>query len=376
MNKIRLYLLLALPFVSCKSAEIKLGKELLPLEQTKTIVTLDEYIEEIGYIRPDTTRFLYSKKILTRKNGDLITGDRDGNLIMLHANGQFKRVLARYGKGYQEYINLTDMALSKNTDYLLVLDMMKIRVYGIEDSLYYKEINLSSVIAVDEIAPADDGNLFLYAAYSSNSNSKTDDYLVTKIDQNGDVIDQFMKRDDHTFSLDNITQSYGNTYYLRPQNANHIFYKFDTTLTPMYQINFGDRNIPYQYKYKSKDNDIGEFMNSDYYKLPIYLYETENLLYFSAAGPQAEKCNYLYFKDKLEGINWTDSNDEPVISLIASDASYLYFMYNGIYSSYFDAENPMNNSPLYRYISDVFIHEWKLSINDDVIVKIKFKEKS
>ena len=37
MNKIRLYLLLALPFVSCKSAEIKLGKELLPLEQTKTI---------------------------------------------------------------------------------------------------------------------------------------------------------------------------------------------------------------------------------------------------------------------------------------------------------------------------------------------------
>ena len=85
---------------------------------------------------------------------------------------------------------------------------------------------------------------------------------------------------------------------------------------------------------------------------------------------------YLYFKDKLEGINWTDSNDEPVISLIASDASYLYFMYNGIYSSYFDAENPMNNSPLYRYISDVFIHEWKLSINDDVIVKIKFKEKS
>ena len=86
----------------------------------------------------------------------------------------------------------------------------------------------------------------------------------------------------------------------------------------------------YQYKYKSKDNDIGEFMNSDYYKLPIYLYETENLLYFSAAGPQAEKCNYLYFKDKLEGINWTDSNDEPVISLIASDASYLYFMYNGI----------------------------------------------
>ena len=67
MNKIRLYLLLALPFVSCKSAEIKLGKELLPLEQTKTIVTLDEYIEEIGYIRPDTTRFLYSKKILTRK---------------------------------------------------------------------------------------------------------------------------------------------------------------------------------------------------------------------------------------------------------------------------------------------------------------------
>ena len=79
MNKIRLYLLLALPFVSCKSAEIKLGKELLPLEQTKTIVTLDEYIEEIGYIRPDTTRFLYSKKILTRKNGDLITGDRDGN---------------------------------------------------------------------------------------------------------------------------------------------------------------------------------------------------------------------------------------------------------------------------------------------------------
>ena len=376
MNKIRLYLLLALPFVSCKSAEIKLGKELLPLEQTKTIVTLDEYIEEIGYIRPDTTRFLYSKKILTRKNGDLITGDRDGNLIMLHANGQFKRVLARYGIGHQEYINLTDMALSKNTDYLLVLDMMKIRVYGIEDSLYYKEINLSSVIAVDEIAPADDGNLFLYAAYSSNSNSKTDDYLVTKIDQNGDVIDQFMKRDDHTFSLDNITQSYGNTYYLRPQNANHIFYKFDTTLTPMYQINFGDRNIPYQYKYKSKDNDIGEFMNSDYYKLPIYLYETENLLYFSAAGPQAEKCNYLYFKDKLEGINWTDSNDEPVISLIASDASYLYFMYNGIYSSYFDAENPMNNSPLYRYISDVFIHEWKLSINDDVIVKIKFKEKS
>ena len=161
MNKIRLYLLLALPFVSCKSAEIKLGKELLPLEQTKTIVTLDEYIEEIGYIRPDTTRFLYSKKILTRKNGDLITGDRDGNLIMLYANGQFKRVLARYGKGHQEYSSLTDMALSKNTDYLLVLDMMKIRVYGIEDSLYYKEINLSSVIAADEIAPADDGNLFL-----------------------------------------------------------------------------------------------------------------------------------------------------------------------------------------------------------------------
>lgn len=380
MKKIILFAFVLLFTIQCKNETIKdnEGKELFPMEQTKLIESIDDYIQEIEYINPDTSWFLYPGKMLLGKNGDFITSSKNGDIISMDSIGRFKRIIARRGKGNREYINQVDLALSKNEDHLLILDATKIKVYGINDSTYYNEINLPARAVVDAIAPSDDNNIFLYSAYSSRSNDN-DEYLVLKINEKGDVIEQLLKRDDHTFTIDNITQSYGNVYYLRPQNANHVFYKFSKDLIPAYKINFGNKNIPYQYNNynpKTNDNDMGMFMKSPYYKLPISLYETKDILWFSAAGPDnAEKNNFIYFKNKTAGINWRESNKEPLIPLISSDENYIYFMYNGINTSSYNKDNTNENSPLFRYISNIFINKWNLTIDDDVIVKIKFKEK-
>lgn len=373
MKRLLFLPLILLLFIQCKKEEVKLGIEIHPLEQTQTITSIDDYVESIEYIIPDAVHYGCKNCITMCSNGDMITFGKSNEIILLNSAGEFKRVIAYNGKGNREFISATSMVLSSGEEYLYVLDDRKIRLFGMEDSTYYSEIELPQNACVDAIAPSEDDHIFLYSAFfGQNPSDNEEQYLVSKIDKTGAVVEKYIKKDDFTFSIFNITQSYGNKYILRPQNADHIFYRFDNTLTPTYRINFGAKNIPHQYCYSQSGSDMETYMTSDYYKMPIYLYETSDVLSFSAAAIGAKQHNFIYLKDKMTGINWFNSFDEPEVPIVSSDENYLYFTFSGINIDSYNQANPQINSPLFRYISNKFLNEWKLTTDDDVIVKIKF----
>ena len=71
-------------------------------------------------------------------------------------------------------------------------------------------------------------------------------------------------------------------------------------IKPYVKIDFKDKSIPTYYIFDSqKQVNTDKYMFSDHYKVPIYLHETKEILYFSFCGPRALE-NYCLFSFKKQ----------------------------------------------------------------------------
>lgn len=193
--------------------------------------------------------------------------------------------------------------------------------------------------------------------------------MLYLIDNAGRSISEEIPREDCTFSIGNITQSYGNTYYLRPQNNKHIFYQLTPDgVVPKYRIDFKEKTIPDRYYFESAKEDIYAYMTSPFFKLPIYLHETATQLVFNAAGTDAVEHNFLYDKEHNKGIRWQTTKGDPTIRISASDKTSFYIFLPG-----FTPGSNEQPGPLVAYIQNQ-LKQSATNANDLFIIKLKFKD--
>lgn len=352
-----------------------------PLNDAIEIKDLESYTKEVKFIEIEQSeKSLLSDigNIVIGKDGKLFISSRNAALIALNEDGTLYQTVASKGRGPGEYGNIYDLCISSDGDELMVLDAKKVICYNIKEPSRYRYIKFPTENPIDAIAPASDGGVYIFSASPSNPSDNTNENvnMLSRVDKDGNLLEEYITKDDFTLSIENITQVSDNRYYLRPQNNKHIVYELKPDgIVPTYKIDFQEQTIPDRYYYNVAGEDIRTYMTSSYYKLPMYYQETDNCLFFKAPNRDSE-MNCLYSTDNGKGVKWFSSRADPYINIIASDDEYLY---TTIYSHDIDKYNEQNpdlHSPIFKLIAKEFIKQNIKNDNENpIIVKLKFNLK-
>lgn len=368
---------------SCKSPKAKEQMTLLsfhPHEQTVLIEDFNQYIDSIQTIPLETTDesfITHIQKILLTQDRQIIVLNSTG-ILLFDSNGNFLFRIGKVGRAPGEYQNIYDICLDGN--FLLAIDHNNnVLKYSIENGQFIQQITplfREKYPTCMGITPATDGGFFLFCCNPFNdSDFETDFYCLNQFDKKGNHLGRFLLREDYVVVTEVITQSYDNSYLIRPQTDNICYRVKDGKVHPFMKIDFKEKGIPRRYVQVEAEGgyDIQKFLYAPYYKLPIYFHETQSQLYFTCAGPEdANNIFYLMNKKTLTGISWkVDGSSNPNLVLgDASDENYFYFVYHD-YNKYDISNLPEDMDPLKKYL----ISRKNIMIEEDanpLIVKIKF----
>lgn len=347
-----------------------------PLEETKIVENLEGYVKDVEFLELQDFTASSIGKILHLIGGDFIIS-HDNELSYFDKNGLFQSNILNRGRSNSEYISINDIALTEDKSHLIVLDDAKLLFVNLSNFKDVVTLKLPLKYPVDAIAPASSNDVYLYSwmPVVNNSSAKGNQYLVAKINVNGEVLGRYIEKTDLTFSINNISCSADNIYYLRPQDSNHIFYKLDKNgVTPICKVDFQSKNIPARYYYNQTDENMMEYITSPYFKFPTNLLVASDMFSFKASDESSE-WNYLYSTRKKSGISWKSSRKDPNINFITSDTKgYFYTVVDAAFLKIYDKNLQNEYSPLYNLIIKQFSNEkYDLaSENSSYIVKIKF----
>ncbi len=356
---------------------------LQPLTQCETVTDLTPYIDTVGIVRLEAipeSMLGETSKLLLRPDGALIFLTHSG-ILAFDSHGKHLFRAGRVGHGPGEYIKLNDICLTTDGTHILALSAFNdILKYKADDGTYVETLTLTPRLdySCDGIAPGPDGGFYLYAGNGAD----VDDFdtpfdCLKQYDATGQLLEASLPRKELGLQVAAITQSAGNRYILRPQEGDRVAYRTDTAgrFVPWIEIDFEEQTMPSGFV-KALDGPawmhLQEFLRADYYKLPIYLEETSDAFYFSAAGPEAQTHEFLYLRPSGQAIRWTqpvESGSTPFI-ILCSDDEWFYGLYDD--PTAYDETSQATLSPLKRHLARQVGSGWTDAENPP-LVKIRFK---
>lgn len=383
------YVILALlmSLLSCSkiSKQLKTGViEFCPLENTQMVLDFTNYIDSVEIIPlevSDMSYIAYIQKILIAESGKIVILNSTG-IMVFDSKGNFLFPVGRIGRGPGEYLQLYDICLDLSGREIMAVDCNNDVIhYSLLDGRFLRKTTPQFPEKYPNcigIAPSNDEGFFLFGCNPfKKEDFKNTFYCLNQFDKIGRHIKSYLPRKDYVLPIDIITQGINNSYLVRPQEGDNICYSLDSgNVKATYQLNFKDKYIPPHYIPVTTEHkfDIKRFMNNSYYKLPIYLHETEKDFYFSAGGPGANDHFFVFDKKNLKGLHWVhDKNDKtPLLLIKASDSQFYYAVFND-YNEYTMKAFPENMEPLKKFL----IQNKKIILNSQesmnpLIIKIKF----
>lgn len=326
---------------------------------------ISDYIKEIVFIPiNDSLPFGVVSKALLTQRGDLLLLDATGQVLLFEENCSKVRQPVMKGRASNEYVSASDIAIRGDT--LIILDNQTIHYFPVYNRGKHKSFILDLKSPGDAIAPFGKSGVYVFSSFAPkfHDNRKTGDPLLFAIDDTGRIVEEFIDREDCTFSLFNITQSSGNKYFLRPQNNENIFYCLgEDGIYPSLKIDFGQKNIPARFFYNKASEDISVYMSSDYYKIPLDLYQTENHVYFRCAGRGGDDVSFVFDRNTHKGFRWTTSPNDGDIRFLASDDSSFFMIFNCM------VDNEKNHGPMFKAISS-FAEQLHIESSKTYLLKI------
>lgn len=386
MKKLIVLVLIACFMFSCKSRDRYTRSDIpayFPLKQSELVTDFNQYVDSVEVIPlevSDSSYISYIKKVLIAPAGQIVILNSTG-ILVFDPRGQFLFSMGQNGRGPGEYLQLYDICLNDNSTEVLAIDCdNSVSRYALSDGHFIEKIipkfpqRYPNCIG---IAPASDGGFFLFACNPfDKADFKTKFYCLNLFDKKGKHIQSFLPRKKYAIPIDVITQSYDNTYLIRPQEGDNVCYRLKgNDLQAIFQFDFEDEYVPSRFLTITPQVpfDIQRFVNTPYYKLPLYLHETTTQMYFSCGGPEANDHFFIFDKNTFKSIHWIHDKNDPTALLLmkASDKNFFY----GVFSDYnnYDMESiPKDMEPLKKFL----IEKKGINLNGDSmnpsIVKIKF----
>ena len=387
MKSIALVSLCFFVFLCCNHSErqkMVAEQEFYPLEQTTLVDDVAPFIDSVEIIQLEAKEGAFITlidKILLTPDKQLIILNSTG-IMAFDANGSFRQRIGKIGRAPGEYQKIYDMCLDETGKYLLAVDNNnQVLQYAVDDGRFIKKIVPqlpSDYPPVMGIAPASLNGFFLFGCNPyDESNFEDDFYCLHQFDSTGGHTEHFLLRKDYVLTPTLITQSYKNTYLIRPQTWDNIGYRIQNgQISPAMKIDFKDKTMPCNYVkiQPTIGFDLQKYLFAPYFKLPIYFQETEEHLYFCAAAPKnADNVFFIQNRNKSTGIRWeVEGESNPNLLLgKASDENYFYYVFHD-YNEYDEMNIPAKMDPLKKYL---IVHKQVKLLGEDsnpMIIKIKF----
>lgn len=358
-----------------QSKPVSVEQEIItPLSAGNAVNDLLPYIDSVEVVPLETTgKALIGLvgKILLLPNGNVLIKST-ASMFMFSPEGKFLFQIGKNGRGPEEYLTIDDVWLSQDARELWILGGCEIVKYSTETGQFIRKTTLELpeiCNGFDAIASGPGHSAFLYYCPQMDENNFSEDfYCLYRYDEQGRILQKFLPRKDYGLNIALITQTSDNRYILRPQDSDNIcYYLSDSLPVPRVKIDFGKETIKNRYS-----SDLQTYLRSDYYKMPVYIYDTRDYFYFSYCGPEATDCYCIHSFKNNKTITWERKGDDAdgMFMIGGADKDFFY----GIYNDYRDWDEILLNRQ--DLLKRAIIQKTHLRIPEDsnpLLVKVKFK---
>lgn len=358
-----------------QSKPVSIEQEIItPLSAGNAVDDLLPYIDSVEVVPLETTgKALIGLvgKILLLPNGNVLIKST-ASMFMFSPEGKFLFQIGKNGRGPEEYLTIDDVCLSQDARELWILGGCEIVKYSTETGRFIRKTTLELpeiCNGFDAIASGPGHSAFLYYCPQMDENNFSEDfYCLYRYDEQGRILQKFLPRKDYGLNIALITQASDNRYILRPQDSDNIcYYLSDSLPVPRVKIDFGKETIKNRYS-----SDLQTYLRSDYYKMPVYIYDTRDYFYFSYCGPEATDCYCIHSFKNNKTITWERKGDDAdgMFMIGGADKDFFY----GIYNDYRDWDEILLNRQ--DLLKRAIIQKTHLRIPEDsnpLLVKVKFK---
>ena len=358
-----------------QSKPVSVEQEIItPLSAGNAVNDLLPYIDSVEVVPLETTgKALIGLvgKILLLPNGNVLIKST-ASMFMFSPKGKFLFQIGKNGRGPEEYLTIDDVCLSQDARELWILGGCEIVKYSTETGRFIRKTTLELpeiCNGFDAIASGPGHSAFLYYCPQMDENNFSEDfYCLYRYDEQGRILQKFLPRKDYGLNIALITQASDNRYILRPQDSDNIcYYLSDSLPVPRVKIDFGKETIKNRYS-----SDLQTYLRSDYYKMPVYIYDTRDYFYFSYCGPEATDCYCIHSFKNSKTITWERKGDDAdgMFMIGGADKDFFY----GIYNDYRDWDEILLNRQ--DLLKRAVIQKTHLRIPEDsnpLLVKVKFK---
>lgn len=358
-----------------QSKPVSVEQEIItPLSAGNAVDDLLPYIDSVEVVPLETTgKALIGLvgKILLLPNGNVLIKST-ASMFMFSPEGKFLFQIGKNGRGPEEYLTIDDVCLSQDARELWILGGCEIVKYSTETGQFIRKTTLELpeiCNGFDAIASGPGHSAFLYYCPQMDENNFSEDfYCLYRYDEQGRILQKFLPRKDYGLNIALITQASDNRYILRPQDSDNIcYYLSDSLPVPRVKIDFGKETIKNRYS-----SDLQTYLRSDYYKMPVYIYDTRDYFYFSYCGPEATDCYCIHSFKNSKTITWERKGDDAdgMFMIGGADKDFFY----GIYNDYRDWDEILLNRQ--DLLKRAIIQKTHLRIPEDsnpLLVKVKFK---
>ena len=358
-----------------QSQPVSVEQEIItPLSAGNAVDDLLPYIDSVEVVPLETTgKALIGLvgKILLLPNGNVLIKST-ASMFMFSPEGKFLFQIGKNGRGPEEYLTIDDVCLSQDARELWILGGCEIVKYSTETGRFIRKTTLELpeiCNGFDAIASGPGHSAFLYYCPQMDENNFSEDfYCLYRYDEQGRILQKFLPRKDYGLNIALITQASDNRYILRPQDSDNIcYYLSDSLPVPRVKIDFGKETIKNRYS-----SDLQTYLRSDYYKMPVYIYDTRDYFYFSYCGPEATDCYCIHSFKNNKTITWERKGDDAdgMFMIGGADKDFFY----GIYNDYRDWDEILLNRQ--DLLKRAIIQKTHLRIPEDsnpLLVKVKFK---
>ncbi len=358
-----------------QSKPVSVEQEIItPLSAGNAVNDLLPYIDSVEVVPLETTgKALIGLvgKILLLPNGNVLIKST-ASMFMFSPKGKFLFQIGKNGRGPEEYLTIDDVCLSQDARELWILGGCEIVKYSTETGQFIRKTTLELpeiCNGFDAIASGPGHSAFLYYCPQMDENNFSEDfYCLYRYDEQGRILQKFLPRKDYGLNIALITQASDNRYILRPQDSDNIcYYLSDSLPVPRVKIDFGKETIKNRYS-----SDLQTYLRSDYYKMPVYIYDTRDYFYFSYCGPEATDCYCIHSFKNSKTITWERKGDDAdgMFMIGGADKDFFY----GIYNDYRDWDEILLNRQ--DLLKRAIIQKTHLRIPEDsnpLLVKVKFK---
>ena len=358
-----------------QSKPVSVEQEIItPLSAGNAVNDLLPYIDSVEVVPLETTgKALIGLvgKILLLPNGNVLIKST-ASMFMFSPKGKFLFQIGKNGRGPEEYLTIDDVCLSQDARELWILGGCEIVKYSTETGQFIRKTTLELpeiCNGFDAIASGPGHSAFLYYCPQMDENNFSEDfYCLYRYDEQGRILQKFLPRKDYGLNIALITQASDNRYILRPQDSDNIcYYLSDSLPVPRVKIDFGKETIKNRYS-----SDLQTYLRSDYYKMPVYIYDTRDYFYFSYCGPEATDCYCIHSFKNSKTITWERKGDDAdgMFMIVGADKDFFY----GIYNDYRDWDEILLNRQ--DLLKRAIIQKTHFRIPEDsnpLLVKVKFK---